>query len=276
MEKMGEESKSVIRTLFVWILFVGLLLVWFPILAVIRLFDRDPVHYRSGRFYRSMAKPLVKLIPIWRLIFTGEKNLHLRRPYVVVSNHQSLLDIPIIAYIGMEMKWVAKKELFSVPLLGWMMSLADDIKLDRRQARSGVQAMIRARKCLQADYPVVFFPEGTRSRDGRVHAFSDGPFHLAIKAGALILPLAIEGANECIPKNSWRFGPPRDVHIHVFPPLPTAGYTLKQAGELQERVRRMIVEQIAVWRQAAPEAVDGLVKPEQPATTENERTSPNR
>ncbi len=249
---------SLLRTCFVWIAFVTLLIIWLPLMILIRLFDRDPLHYRSGRFYRSLSVPLVKLIPIWRLHFSGDTKLPRRRPYVVVSNHQALLDIPIIAYMGMEMKWVAKKELFRVPLLGWMLSLADDISLDRSSARSGVQAMIRARKCLQGNYPVIFFPEGTRSKDGRVQAFSDGPFHLAIKEGAMILPIAIEGAYQCIPKNSLRFGPPRDVYVHVFPPMETTGLIPKQAGELQRQVRDIIINQIASWRNASVAQVDGL------------------
>jgi 1-acyl-sn-glycerol-3-phosphate acyltransferase len=254
---VGEKMISMIRTIYVWTAFILLLMIWCPIMVVIRLFDRDPLHYRTGRFYRSLSKPLVKLIPIWKIYFTGEKDLPLRRPYVVVSNHQSLLDIPVISYMGMEMKWVAKSELFRVPFLGWMLSLADDIALDRSSPRSGVQAMIKARKYLQGNYPVIFFPEGTRSRDGLVQAFSDGPFHLAIKQGALILPLAIEGASECIPKNSLRFGPPRDVYVHVFPVLETTGLSLKQTVELQEQVRRMIMEKIAAWRSISVDQVDG-------------------
>lgn len=260
---------SIFRTCFVWVVFVGLLMIWCPILALVRLFDRDPLHYRSGRFYRFLSVPLVKLIPIWRLHFSGDAKLPKRRPYVVVSNHQALLDIPIIAYLGIEMKWVAKKELFRVPLLGWMLSLADDISLDRSSSRSGVQAMIRARKCLQANYPVIFFPEGTRSTDGRVQAFSDGPFHLAIKEGAIILPIAIEGAYQCIPKNSLRFGPPRDVHVHVFPPMETKGLVPKQAGELQSQVRELIMNQIARWRNVAVAQVDGI-QPESAHDQKNE------
>jgi len=249
--------KSLFRTLFVWAVFILLLFIWLPIVALFRLIDRDPLHYRCGRFYRSMSKPLVKLIPIWRLTFSGHRDIALRGPYVVVCNHQSLLDIPIIAYLGIEAKWIAKKELFRVPLLGWMMSLAGDISLDRSSARSGVQAMNKARKSLQGNYPVFFFPEGTRSRDGRVHNFSDGPFHLAIKCGALILPLAIDGANECIPKHSLRFGPPRDVYIHVFPLISTADLNLKQSTELQHKVRGIIIDKIAEWRKVSVEQVDG-------------------
>ena len=251
---------SLLRTLYTWAAFIGLLLIWFPLLALVRLCDRDPAHYRSGKFYRSMSQPLVKLIPIWRLAFSGEKNLPHRAPFVVVCNHQSLLDIPVIAYMGMEMKWVAKQELFKVPLLGWMMSLAGDIKLDRSSPRSGVRAMSEARKLLQVDYPVIFFPEGTRSRDGLVHAFSDGPFHLAIKERAMVLALAIEGASECIPKHSLRFGPPRDVLVHVFKPIDAKEYSLKQASDLREQVRQMIIEKVASWRQLPADQVDGVKK----------------
>ncbi len=258
---------SWIRTIYVWTAFVLQLFVWFILMIFIRLFDRDPLRYRTGWFYRRLSVPLVKLIPIWRLHFSGVEKLEPRQPLVVVSNHQSLLDIPIISYWGMETKWVAKKELFEVPLFGWMLKMAGDISLDRSSPRSGVQAMISARKLLQGNYPVMFFPEGTRSLDGLVHDFSEGPFHLAIKASAMVLPIAIEGAYACIPKNTLRFGPPRDVHVHVFPPISTADLNLKQTAELKNRVRSMIVAKVAEWRQVAPEQVDGLQAGSEPSSS---------
>jgi hypothetical protein len=81
---------------------------------------------------------------------------------------------------------------------------------------------------------------------------------LAIKASAMVLPIAIEGAYACIPKSTLRFGPPRDVHVLVFPPIPTADLKLKQADELTATVRNMIVAKVAEWRHVAPEVVDGL------------------
>jgi 1-acyl-sn-glycerol-3-phosphate acyltransferase len=249
---------SWIRTIYVWTSFVLQLFIWFILMIFIRLFDRDPLRYKTGRFFRRLSVPLVKFIPIWRLHFSGVEKLEPRQPLVVVSNHQSLLDIPIVAYWGMETKWVAKKELFEVPLFGWMLKMAGDISLDRTSPRSGVQAMIAARKLLQGHYPVMFFPEGTRSLDGMVHEFSEGPFHLAIKTSAMVLPIAIEGAYACIPKSTLRFGPPRDVYVHVFPPIPTADLKLKQAEELKTSVRNMIVAKVAEWRNVSPETVDGL------------------
>ena len=104
----------------------------------------------------------------------------------------------------------------------------------------------------------MFFPEGTRTTDGRVHRFSDGAFLLAIKSGAPVLPMAIEGSRECLPKNSWRFGQLNNIHIKVMEPVETKGLSKKDIPALRDRIRKQIIEQIADWRGVMPEEVDGL------------------
>ena len=247
-----------IRSLWVWGAVVGLILVWLPLLAVIRLFDGDPVRYTTGRWFRRLGVAMTKVNPSWRVHLDGESIGDPRRPYVVVSNHQSLADIPIISHLPWEMKWIGKAELFSLPFVGWMMRLAGDIPVDRSDRRSGVRMLLAAGRCLQLHCSVMFFPEGTRSPDGRVWKFNEGAFHLAVRAGVAVLPVAIEGTRDCLPKRSWKFGPPQEILLRVLPPVETAGFTPEQVGALRDRVRGEIVDQIAAWRNQPPSAVDGL------------------
>ncbi len=244
------------RSIFIWLVFFLLILFWLPLLAVIRLFDRDPVVYRTGRWFRRLGVAITRVNPSWQVRLSGLPVENPRNPYVVVSNHQSFADIPILSNLPWEMKWVAKAGLFRVPVVGWMMAMAKDIRVDRSSARSGALAMLQARRTLEQKCSVIFFPEGTRSEDGRVRGFSDGPFHLAVRMGIPVLPIAVEGSYRCLPKKSWRFGKPEDIMVAVLAPVSTERYSESAVAGLREEVRGMIVRQIADWRGVSVSDVD--------------------
>jgi 1-acyl-sn-glycerol-3-phosphate acyltransferase len=199
---------------------------------------------------------MCRVNPLWRIRLSGQHIENPRRPYVVVSNHQSHADIPILSHLPWEMKWIGKKVLFSLPFIGWMMKLAGDIPVDRADRRSGAKMLLTAKRYLDQKCSVMFFPEGTRSPDGRVGRFNDGAFHLAIKAQVPILPVAVEGSYDCLPKRSWKFGEPSEVQVQVLPEVATEGLTTSEAGVLNEKVRRMIIEQVASFRGVLPSEID--------------------
>jgi 1-acyl-sn-glycerol-3-phosphate acyltransferase len=149
------------------------------------------------------------------------------------------------------MKWVAKAELFRLPVVGWMMRLAGDIAVERGSQRSRAKVIIDAMNYLKQNCSVMFFPEGTRSRDGSVGAFNDGAFHLAIKSGTPILPLVLDGTVNALPKNTWRLSNPGPIRLKVLSPVSTSGLTKNDARDLSEQVRGMIVEQLERWRSIA-------------------------
>ncbi len=248
---------SSLRSIWIWIATITLIVVWLPLLALIKLFDRDPVRYRTGRWFRRLGIAMTKANPSWRLHISGERISNPRNPYVVVSNHQSHADIPLISHLPWEMKWLAKVELFKLPFVGWMLKLAGDIPVNREDKRQGVQVLGTAGNYLKQKCSVMFFPEGTRSPDGKVHHFNEGAFRVAIKAGVPVLPLAIEGSRNCLPKHSWKFGEPSDIFLKVLTPIDTTGMKTSDTAVLAERVRQRIISQIAEWRNAPPQEVDG-------------------
>ena len=247
-----------IRSFFIWCTTALLILAWLPMLALSRLFERDTVYYRTGFLFRKLGKVLTFINPAWKLHITGEKVSDPRRPYVVVCNHQSLADIPLISNLPWEMKWMGKAELFRIPIIGWMMRLSGDIPVDRGSARSGVVAFAKARQYLEQKCSVMMFPEGTRTVDGRVRQFNDGAFHLAIRSKVPILPLVMEGSRYCIPKNSWKFGNPSDIFLKVLPSIETSSLTLRDVPALRDKVRGAIMNEIAAWRNVSVESVDGM------------------
>ncbi len=247
------------RSIIVWFLICFLIIIWLPLLSVIRIFDRDPVAYRTGRMFRRLGKAMTQVNPSWQVVVSGEIIENPRNPYVVVSNHQSLADIPIISNLPWEMKWIGKDVLFRLPIIGWMMKLSKDIAVDRDDARSGARALLKARDVLAQRCSVMIFPEGTRSRDGRIYRFTDGAFHLAIKAQVPVLPIAVDGSFNCLPKNTWRFGEPSTIKVKVLPPVPTRGLISADLPDLREKVRSQIVAQVVEWRGDAFFDVDGTI-----------------
>jgi 1-acyl-sn-glycerol-3-phosphate acyltransferase len=246
------------RSLLTWFTTITLILLWLVLLAISRLFDYDPVLYRTGYLFRKIGNAITWVNPSWRLHISGERISNPRLPYVVVCNHQSMADIPLISNLPWEMKWLAKKELFDLPVFGWMLRLAGDIRVDRKNPRSGAMALIKAQHILEQKCSVMIFPEGTRTLDGRVQQFTDGAFHLAIKAKVPLLPLVIEGSHDCIPKNSWKFGEPSDILLKVLPPIDTTSLKLQDVARLRDQVRTLIMKQIAEWRSVPLDAVDGI------------------
>ena len=250
---------AALRSLWTWSAIIFLIIIWLPLLAAIRLFDRDPALYRTGRWFRRLGAAMTRVNPAWHIQVSGLEHVDdPRRPYVVVSNHQSQADIPIVSLLPWEMKWVGKAELFRIPFVGAMMKLAGDIAVDRASNRSRAQVLITARDYLHKKCSVIFFAEGTRSPDGQVLAFNDGAFRLAIKEQVPVLPIAIEGTQDALPKHSWKFNTSGPMYVKVLPPVATEGLKKGDTAALREAVRDRIIEQIAAWRGTTPEAVDAL------------------
>jgi 1-acyl-sn-glycerol-3-phosphate acyltransferase len=246
-----------IRSAYVWVAISFLIVIWLPLLTLLRITDRDPARYRTGRWFRRLGVAMTRVNPFWTIEISGVMPENPRRPYVVICNHQSLADIPVVSLFPWEMKWVGKAELWRIPIIGWMMRLAGDIPVKRGDARDGAHALVKARDYLRKKCSVIFFPEGTRSKDGRVRKFNEGAFGLAIREQVPILVLALDGTLEALPRNSWKFSGTGLMRAAVVGEIETTGYDRGDAGRLAADVRGMILEQLARWRGIAETELDG-------------------
>jgi 1-acyl-sn-glycerol-3-phosphate acyltransferase len=228
-----------LRSLRIWCASGLLVLLWTPLVAAVRLCDRDPLRRRTGRCFRRLGRVLAKVNP-WRIHISGTEHLDARRVYVVVSNHQSLADIPLLSHLHLDTKWMAKAELFRMPLLGWMLRMAGDIPVNRSDRRKGAKALLQSARYLQQGVSVLCFPEGTRSPDGEVLPFTEGPFQLAIREATPILPLVVEGSGAALPKHSWLFEGIRDIRLKILQPVAPTG----TSASLRDAVRGQIVEEL--------------------------------
>jgi 1-acyl-sn-glycerol-3-phosphate acyltransferase len=232
-----------ILSLWAWLVLVLCILLWFPVMLLLLLvtIPFDPGRYLVGYVFRRIGPVMATLNPLWRFRYSGAMPENPRRPYVVVSNHESFADILLISHLPWEMKWLSKAELFRIPVMGWMMWLAGDIPVKRGFGPSAVEAMERCRQVLRRRVSVMIFPEGTRSRTSELLPFKDGAFRLAIEAGVPILPLAVSGTGTALPKHGWLFGRSA-AEVRVLEPVDTAGLTLDDVPSLKARIRDRIVQ----------------------------------
>lgn len=227
----------------IWITNSLVAILWVPWLALVWLATApfDPGRYVAGRWFRRAAVTAVALNPLWRFRTSGFLVRDPRRPYVAVSNHESMADIFLISHLPWEMKWLSKESIFKLPFMGWMMRMAGDIPVRRGERASRAEAMEECRDRLAKRVSVMIFPEGTRSRTREMLPFKDGAFRLAIETGVPILPLAVAGTRNALPKGSMLFGR-ATAEVRVLEPVSTEGLTLADVAVLRDRVRDIIQE----------------------------------
>lgn len=180
-----------------------------------------------------------------RLTVEGVEYLPAQGPVVYMSNHQGNFDIPVLfAGLPIQFRWLAKAELFRIPLFGLTMRIAGYIPVERKDRRLAIQSMNLAVQRVGAGTSIMIFPEGTRSPDGELLPFKKGGFVLALQAQAPIVPIAIDGSAALMLKSSWmiRSG---EVRLRIFPALPTKGLGVKDRGALSAEVEACIASALA-------------------------------
>ena len=230
-----------IRSAWGWVSAVLIVIFGFFYVAAVWLvtapFDRG--RYRAGRSFRQLAVTHVAMNGLWNFETEGHPPDDPRRPYVVVSNHESYADIFLVSHFPWEMKWMSKDTIFRIPVMGWMMRMAMDVPVTRGNRESAIAALAECRDRLARRVSVMIFAEGTRSPTDELLPFKDGAFQLAIETQTPILPIAIAGTRDCMAKHSFAF---RRAHARarVLDPIPTTGLTLDDVATLRERTRSTI------------------------------------
>lgn len=228
-----------------WFTFVGLTSILFFLIALlIRIitwpFDRRQVILQQ--FTCFWAALYTWIIPAWRIRIDGRANLPGRTPHVVVSNHQSLLDILVLFNLFFHFKFVSKIEIFKVPLIGWNMYLNKYIKLKRGDKKSVAQMLKDCEKAIENGSSVLIFPEGSRSPDGQIKPFKLGAFILALNKKTPISPIVIAGTNAALPKYSLNFHGRTNIRIRVLEPIAYESFAHRTAEETAEMVRQVIIK----------------------------------
>lgn len=234
-----------------WFTFVSITSVLFFFIAVIiRIltapFDRRLVILQQ--FSCFWGAVYTWIVPAWKIRIDGKENIRRGGAYVVVSNHQSLLDILVLFNLFFHFKFVSKIEIFKVPFIGWNMYLSRYIRLKRGDRASIAQMMADCEKTLAEGSSVLIFPEGTRSPDGNIKAFKPGAFSLARKMKAPILPIVISGTNTALPKYSLNFHGSHLIRLRVLKEIPYERFADLDTEGVSDMVRDIMIRELAVLK----------------------------
>ena len=213
------------------VLFLVALVIW----AVTAPFDQRLVAlHRFTCFWASLYS---WLNPAWRVRVEGREKIRPGVAYVMVANHQSLLDILVLFRLFVHFKWVSKVEIFRVPCVGWNMRLNRYIALQRGDRASIAQMMADCERTLAEGSSVMIFPEGTRSHDGVLQPFKHGAFTLALRSGVPLLPIVVEGTSRALPKRGFVLQGRHHINIRVLDEIPFERFAEMPVEALTTTVR---------------------------------------
>lgn len=200
----------------------------------VAFFDkREETIHRIGRFWAKLHLSIAGI----DVSMKGLDKLS-SPPYVLMCNHQSALDIyALMAGLPLSFKWIAKRQLFRIPLFGWAIRKAGYISIDRENPREALKAIEEAARKIREGMNIIIFPEGTRSADGELLPFKKGGFTLALRAMVPVVPVGIYGSSALQPKGSFIPVKKGVIYIHAGEPIILEGIDRSQKTRVMDDVR---------------------------------------
>ncbi|HCP45729.1 MAG TPA: hypothetical protein DIU15_06790 [Deltaproteobacteria bacterium] len=220
------------------------------ILFVPRRFDPDRrLPHRVGTFF--WGRLVWALNPFWKLEVEGLERLRKGGPYLICSNHQSLLDVLVIMALGSDFKWVSGLRFFKIPMFAHYMKATGYIGADLKNPFSAGAILEECGAWIDRGVSVGMFPEGTRSRTGEVGLFKSGAFRVAVDRDVPVIPVAIDGSREALPAGSWSWlgaSPFKRIRVRLLAPIELSSLDQPSATELSRACRSSIQACLAQWR----------------------------
>jgi 1-acyl-sn-glycerol-3-phosphate acyltransferase len=222
----------------VWGATIGFTLWNCLLIPALRMTGKADISSDVHRVATLWARSIMTSIPGWKINIEGRENLS-NQPCVIVANHESATDILAMYYLGIQFRWLAKKEVFRVPFMGTSMKWAGYVPIDRKDRDSHRKALEISADWVKKGIPMFFFPEGTRSTTGVIGTFKVGAFKLAHDCGVAVLPICIKGAGGLLAKGG--LVPKRaTVSVKVLPL--EAQQPNESIDEFSQRIRNLIAE----------------------------------
>ncbi len=195
----------------------------------------DPTGRKQHRVAQAWARRLVRIAQL-RVTVEGRENLILDRPAVMVANHLSYMDIPVLfSELPLQFRIMARKGLFSIPFMGWHLRRSGHLPVDHANVRASLQSLRKAAESVKNGMAAFVFPEGGRSTSGYLREFVSGAFFIALRAQAPVVPMVLIGTREALPPDSLHLRP-GPVRLIIGPAIETAGLTVKDSEALSRRV----------------------------------------
>ncbi len=217
---------------------VAVTLVGFPLAFLLGVTLGPRLPLRMAAWYWA---PLLFAGAGAKLEIQGAERIDWSRPMVLVANHQSMIDIPaLFRAVPVPLRFVLKREVASMPIVGWYARMMGMVFIDRGNARDAKRQLGAAADQLRGDATFAAFPEGTRSKDGVVGPFKAGALQVALEAGVRVLPVAIEGAGKVLPPSGFLVRP-GVIRVWFGTPIETAGLAANERNALTQLAREQIV-----------------------------------
>lgn len=225
---------SILTVLYI-ILLLSFFFLFFPFFALVWLFSKPldksmKVIQEVSRFLSFM---IIRLCPLWKITVNGIEKIDKSKTYIIVCNHQAMFDIPLMAFIPLNFRWVAKREVYKIPFIGWVTWMRDDIGIERGGLSSTKKMLRKARKFVANNVSLVIYPEGTRSKTGKMNPFKEGAFIIAKTTGKDILPVVIDGTCEVTNRGKFNLKIPGKMSLTVLDPISA------------EEIRKMDIKEIS-------------------------------
>ena len=232
---------------YVYIAFVGISsAVLFPIACLILIisffFDRRRI--LLNQFTSFWASLYTWCVPSWSVRIFNRQKMNQAKNYIIVSNHQSQLDILVVYRLFFPFRWISKAAVFNLPFIGWNMFLNGYIRLKRKDKDSIHQMMATCERLLKQNISIMIFPEGTRSTTGLVKPFKPGAFVLAKKTKTPIMPLVINNTKDALPKYSMRIRGEISMTVTVLDEIPYTAFKDMEIDQIAAMVREKICSHV--------------------------------
>jgi 1-acyl-sn-glycerol-3-phosphate acyltransferase len=249
MTKITRVSRKILYILYQpykWLFFIPFAAINTIFFGIVAVLVSTLVNQRIGSFFGGViwSRLNTLLTPVCVNV-SGRKNIRKGASYVVISNHQSIYDIFLIyGWLGIDIKWIMKKELAKIPGVGFGSKKVGHIFLDRSNNRVALESLNEAKKKLVNGISVVIFPEGTRSKTGKMSPFKKGAFKLALDLGLPLLPVSISGTKDILPTGSLNILPGK-VRMTIHEPIDINNYS-------EETLRDLIARSVQVIASVLP------------------------
>lgn len=239
-----------LKSAFIWFYSLALVIIFFPLTFLLWFmalpFDRKRVLTHKMLVCQSYI--VVKMNPFWSLQTEGREKVQKGQNYVVISNHNSIIDILVANCLLIDYKWVSKIENTRVPVLGWYLVMARYFCVDRQNDESKVKLLSDTAEALKEGSSIMMFPEGTRSLTGIPGLFRRGAFVLALENSVPVLPVVIDGTADLLPKHGFIFGRGRNITVKVLDPVHPSDFGTTDPDAAAAVFRELISKELLKMR----------------------------
>jgi len=240
-----KQTGLVFFSILFWLWFILTNIAMFAIACLIWLFTRPfgKRLYLLHQFSSFWGFSYMWINPLWPMSINGREHIRRGQTYVIISNHQSMLDIPVLYGLFSHYKWVSKKENFSIPIIGWLMRLNNYVELDRSSKKSYLNTMDHVKKHLGMGNSVMMFPEGTRGPAGQLQQFKEGAFRMALDSKVGILPVLLDGTAGTFPRGKIIFSGRIKIKVRIYPEIPYEHFREKDSKQLMKETKDWMMEE---------------------------------